>query len=71
MQEEIKAIRYECDAPVCTTVIITDDPGEAYGFHGQVSEISRIHGNCATWFACKSAHIKPAVLAALVKAWSQ
>lgn len=63
---EIKVTEFICDAPKCTTVIrISEDEEMPMGFHGQVTEISQWGGEFTEWYACRSAHIRPAVISAL------
>ena len=61
---------YTCDAPGCRNIEhYSGTPNEdlPLGYHGQVTEIGEWGAKGADWYACKPAHIKAAVLAALGK----
>lgn len=71
--EEAKVKIFSCDSPKCTTRIIweADDEGLPDGFHGDVFWVHPGGGSVAKWFACRPAHIRDAVEAALAKSREQ
>lgn len=64
---------YTCDSPKCRTRVIQEagDEGLPDGFHGKVTWIHPGGGTGADWFACRPAHIRDAVEAALARTYEQ
>jgi hypothetical protein len=61
---------HTCDG--CGTERYAAEDGELpHGFHGNVMEISKSGGDGGEFYACRSACIRKAVVAAVERQWSQ
>lgn len=66
-KEEVKAVVYTCDG--CGKRTMVEEGDLPFGFHGKAFEIGDWGGGPnALWYACRDAHIKAAVKAALERA---